>query len=140
MAIHGQQRLERKTKELDKDYSRKLEPAVKSGALIVERDAKGKASYKSGTLKRSIHIEPIEKTKTRVVVSVGTNLEYARIQEFGGVVKAKKGPFLRFKTADGEWHSVRAVIIPAHPYLRPAFDENKRKVVREIGDALKVMK
>jgi HK97 gp10 family phage protein len=126
-------KLEQKTDE----YANKLEAAVTSAALIVENDAKDKAPYKTGTLKRSITHETKEKSHERVVVAVGTNLIYAGILEFGGTIESKSGGYLVFKTDDGEWHSVSSVQIPARPYLRPALDQNKAKIVKEIGDALR---
>jgi len=99
--------------KLEGRVSDKLESATKSGALIVQNDAKIKAPYLTGNLKRSIHIETTEKTDTKVVVMVGTDLEYAAAQEFG--------------TSRG---------VPAHPYLRPALDENDEAVKKEIKDAL----
>lgn len=121
------------------EYRGKLETAVNAGALIVENDAKERAPYLSGTLKRSIDHETVERSATRVAVSVGTDLEYARIHEFGGVIKAKNAPYLKFQTADGAWHSVKSVTMPPHPYLRPALDNNKGKVKLEIAAALKVI-
>lgn len=61
---------------------------------------------------------------------------YARIQELGGVIRATNAPALRFQTEDGEWHMVKAVTIPARPYLRPAADENKDKIIDAVGTIL----
>lgn len=49
---------------------------------------------------------------------------YARIQELGGVIHATNAAALHFQTDDGQWHTVKAVTIPARPYLRPAADDN----------------
>lgn len=61
---------------------------------------------------------------------------YARIQELGGVIRATNAPALRFQTSDGEWHVVKAVTIPARPYLRPAADENKDNIMGAVGAIL----
>lgn len=68
-----------------------------------------------------------------VAYTVGTNLVYAPIQEFGGTIHAKSGGYLVFQTDDGEWHSVRSVNIPARPYMRPGFDESHLAAVAAIG-------
>jgi len=105
--------VERNLKKLDGNLSSGLEKALTAGALIVQNVAKIKAPYKTGNLKRSIHPETIEKTDIKVIVAVGTDVEYAPYQEFG--------------TSRG---------VPAHPYLRPALDENREKVLKEVKAAL----
>jgi len=132
----GAESLMRKLAGKVEEYDGKLEAAVTSAALIVENEARNKAPYKTGTLKRSVDHETVEKSSERVVVAVGTDLEYAAIQEFGGTIESKSG-YLVFQTEDGEWHSVSSVQIPAKPYLRPGLDENKDKVIKEIRDALR---
>ena len=101
-------------------YQNKLETAVTSAAMIVENAAKANAPYLSGTLKRSIDHATVEKNMKVVAVAVGTDVDYARIHEFGG------------KTGRGH-----AVTIKARPYLRPALDENRDKVKNEIAGALR---
>lgn len=116
--------------------SSKLEAATKAGALIVLNAAKAKVRYQSGTLRRSIHMEVDVSTPTRCRVLVGTDLVYAAIHEFGGTI-SPKGRFLVFKGADGKMvFLTRPVTISAQPYMRPAIDENKDEVKREIGEAL----
>jgi HK97 gp10 family phage protein len=59
----------------------------------------------TGTLRRSIHTEQTGKTE----VKIGTNVEYAPYQEYG-----------TYK-------------MTARPYLRPAFDYNKQRVIDKIS-------
>lgn len=47
---------------------------------------------------------------------IGTRLKYAPLHQFGGTIKAKDHPFLRFKVGD-RWASKREVIIPARKML-----------------------
>lgn len=61
---------------------------------------------------------------------------HAAIHEFGGVIKAKNGGYLRFKTKDGFWHTVKEVTIPARPYVRPAFYEKMDEALSEFGRLL----
>lgn len=49
-------------------------------------------------------------------VAVGSNKIYAAIHQFGGTIRAKNAPFLRFRTVAG-WAAVRSVTIPARPFL-----------------------
>ena len=126
-----------------------------SGALLIANKAKTQTpnvhGTATGTLKRSIHVgghvaltpdfgsgqdysDLGEPGAMRAIV--GTNLVYAAIQEYGGTIKAKNAPYLVFKTADGQWHRVKAVTIPARPYLTPAMQTERDNAIKEIGAAL----
>lgn len=58
---------------------------IKSSILDVMTTAKlpGYVPYKTGNLRRSIN-EKMDVGETKIIGYVGTNLDYARIQEFGG--------------------------------------------------------
>ena len=158
-------KFEAKLKELDKDTrSEVIVRALCSGALLIQNQAKENVHAKlnttglaTGTLARSIHIgshtelandfsggedeeySDIGSPKPRgfkASVRIGTNLVYAAIHEFGGVIYAKKAPALVFQTEDDEWHRVDSVTIPPRPYLRPAWDEKIDAAVKEVGVAL----
>lgn len=87
----------------------------------LRNQAAQKAPYLTGNLKRSITMQFVgEKT-----VMVGTNLEYARIHDEGGVIYPKKSNYLRFKIG-GQWVTVKKVTIPKYRgegYLTPAFNQ-----------------
>ena len=94
-----------------------LLPALRAAALVVQNDAKRRAPFKTGTLKKSIHTEP----RGSHAVSVGTDVPYAARIEFGFAGTDSRG---------------RTYNQAAQPYLRPALDENKAEVEREFADAL----
>jgi phage gpG-like protein len=72
----------------------------------------------TGTLAKSItYSQPNDFTST-----IGTNVRYAAIHEFGGTIKPKNGSFLSFKIKD-RWVHVREVHMPARPYLRPSIEK-----------------
>jgi len=103
-------------------FGDKLEAAVLSGCLIVQNDAKRRSPYITGNLRGSRHPETVKKERGYVEAGVGTDVEYARRVEYG------------FNQAD---RLGRVYHQKAQPYLRPALDENKKKVVAEINSALK---
>lgn len=113
--------------------------AVTAGALIVQNAAKEKAPFRSGTLRRSIRTEPAEVSATHAAVVIGTGEVYAAVQEFGAVIVPVRARALRFEDPPKSGHIVFAqrVHVPAHPYLRPAMDENIGNVAIEIGEALR---
>jgi HK97 gp10 family phage protein len=107
-------RLDAASRALD---GRGLLPALRAAALVAQNDAKRRAPFLTGTLRRSLHQED----KGSHVVSVGTDVPYAARQEFGFAGTDSRG---------------RTYHQAARPYLRPALDENKAEMVREFADAL----
>lgn len=89
-----------------------LELAVWAGLRTILNLAIIYVPKKTRTLSRSLHIETIEKRRDYVMAAMGTDVVYGPIQEFGGVVKNAFGKGDDF-----------SVTIPAHPYMRPAWDE-----------------
>lgn len=55
------------------------------------------------------------KREEREVV-VGTNVQYARVHQFGAVIRPKRGKFLRFPAGDG-FAFARQVTVPARPFM-----------------------
>jgi HK97 gp10 family phage protein len=100
-----------------------LEAGTKAGALIVQNAAKDNAPYRSGDLRRSIHMEVTDKSSSSVTVIVGTDKVYAAAQEFGW---PEGYPGLR-----GSYEG--------HPYLRPAFDENADAAREEVARVIEVL-
>lgn len=155
--IRGSQRLYDKWKRMSEvAQGRTLERALTAGALLIQNSAKRRAPWRSGNLRRSIHIgghedmaddyADIEQTVGEVSrpnvgrhsaeVFVGTNVEYARIQEYGGTITPTSSARLHFRLDDGTEVFAKRVTIPAQPYLRPAVDEDGRAAQREAVDAL----
>lgn len=107
-----------------------LERAAVAGALLIHGAAVPKTPYKTGNLRRSLHVGGHagesggladtkgtdvggnEHSRARARVLIGTNVEYA--------------PFVEFGTSR----------MAARPYLRPAFDEQKERAAKEVGAAL----
>jgi HK97 gp10 family phage protein len=81
-----------------------LEQAAMAGGYVVERAAKINAPVDTGNLRNSIIAFVIVRSRTRVEVGVGTNVEYAEVVEVGSMHQQ------------------------AQPYLRPAFDENEERI------------
>jgi len=87
----------------------------------------------SGMLRNSIDYQMVDGETSRVGVQVGPANKYALIHELGGDIFPKRAKALRFKTADGKWHTVKHVRIPSRPYLRPALDENFQQLEKIIA-------
>lgn len=109
-----------------------------AGMLVAQR-AQNLAPIDTGRLKRSITRGKPYNSRRGRAIDVGTNVEYARIQEFGGTTppheitpRVKKA--LAFPGPSGETFVVKSAqhpgsVIPAQPYLRPAISQSRREVV-----------
>ncbi len=98
----------------------------------IETEAKQQATRgRPGLIKRSGKLEGAirgqlfggEEFGDSAIISVGVSLAevpYARIQELGGVIRAKRSRFLVIPVGNGEFRRVKQVTIPARPYLEPA--------------------
>lgn len=97
-----------------------MRTALGSAANIVKNAAKIKTPWVSGNLRRSIHYRTFDLARG-VEAIVGTDVEYARRIEYGFAGRDSRG---------------RLYNQPAKPYLRPALEENRERVIREINEAL----
>jgi HK97 gp10 family phage protein len=96
--------------------------ALMAGALVVQNDAKRRAPVKTGNLRRSIHIVILLARGSRAAVAVGTDAAYGRRIEFGFTDRDSLG---------------REYNQPPRPYLRPALDNNRDEIRREVRAALR---
>ena len=80
-------------------------------AWPAKRDGNPRNLLKSTTLAHSFHLAVGDRTAT-----VSTPVIYARIHQYGGVIKAKNGKALRFQIG-GKWITVAQVTIPARPFF-----------------------
>jgi len=134
--VQGLDQLLRKLNEMGKAAaSSAIGDALTAGAQLIVNDAKERAPVLTGTLRRYLHSSKPTRKSGQWEVQVGTNLRYAAIHEYGGIIKAKNKPFLVFKIG-GKLIFTKSVQIPARPYLRPAFDSQKDAAITEVGEAL----
>lgn len=115
--------------------TQKLNDTMGQVCALVERDAKQKAPKRSGALRRSIDSK-VEINNNSIQGVVFTPLEYAPYVEFGTGLFAEGGgrkdvPW-HYKDDKGEWHSTSGQ--NPQPYLRPALDENREKILRMIKE------
>lgn len=110
--VKGLNELKINMEKYDAKIRQKLDDIIQSAALNILSDAKRHAPVDTGRLRNSIHYE-----KTgEAAAEVGTNVEYAIVQEFGSSK------------------------MRAHPFMRPAADENAPKLVADIKSTLKDVK
>lgn len=70
-------------------------------------------------------------------VTVGSDLVYAPIQEYGGRIVAKNATNLRF-VIDNRVVFVRSVNIPARPYVLPTFEQDTPAAAQAFDEAISI--
>lgn len=114
--------------------------AVEAGSLKLAEEAKMRAPFKTGTLRRSIQTEKADRGQLKArVVGPLASVPYAAMIEYGGVITPKKARMLAWRKPNGEWAFARKVVRRAQPYMRPAFDESQRKVQLEMVKAFRTV-
>lgn len=104
-----------------------LRVATRAAALPIFNQAKktvpegGNTPYKTGTLRRSIHMETVETSPDRCTVQVGTDVPYARRLEYG---------FFDIDSLGRMYNQI------PQPYMRPALDENTEVAKEEFRAAV----
>lgn len=89
----------------------------------------GAVNSRSGTLRRSIKKSIITESGDILEGSVGSDVIYAPIHEFGAVITAKAGKYLVFegRWGDGSYVFKKSVTIPKRPFLQRALDMTIRQ-------------
>lgn len=148
--ISGVDEFRQKLASLGADVQKELSKAAKGAMeLTVEAAAKKKIeqnkSNDNGTLRASITTEIVDEETVRT----GSPLEYAKYVEFGTGIYAEGGdgrktPWL-WKVESRKWAANFGIERGStilwhgshpHPFLRPAFDENKDKIHEEMVSRL----
>lgn len=114
---------------MPREWKRGLAHGMSKVAKFLEDKAKGNFNkpntprVRTGALRRSI-----ASGSDGLSAWIASNLKYARIQEMGGVITARRKPYLTFKVGNS-WVSKKSVTIPARPYLQTAIKNNIDRVV-----------
>ena len=111
----------------------RVQDALGTACALVERTAKMKAPKDEGDLARSIS----SKVKENQGI-VFSPLEYAPYVEYGTGLFAEEGgrknvPWY-YKDDEGDWHRTSGQ--RPQPYMRPALNENRERIVNMIKEAL----
>lgn len=64
-----------------------------------------------------------------------SELSYAGIQEYGGLIQAQRANYLRFQV-EGRWVLARRVLVPARPYLTPGAEAAAQALEGHLARAL----
>ena len=123
----------------DFDDVHAMTSAMQDACNIVESAAKDKAPRKTGALRRSIKSK-VELTGNSIEGIVYSPLEYAPYQEYGTGLFAENGNGRKTGWAYEDEKTGETIFTRGnrpHPFLRPAVNENKNKIINIIKGALK---
>ena len=114
-----------------------LEAAMGKACALVERSAKQNAPKGNGDLRRFTKSK-IEKDNEDIKGIVYNTLEYAPYVEYGtGLFAEEQGrkdvPW-SYQDEKGEWHTTSGM--KPQPFLRPALNENRQRIIRLIMEGL----
>lgn len=90
---------------------------------------------RSNVLRSSINSK-VQQYKNSVVGTVGTNVKYAAIHEYGGVINAKNAPYLKFKIGN-KWISKKSITMPERSFLRSALKDMTPEIQEAIMTTLR---
>lgn len=106
--------LSRDLQKIGENVKKNEAAVVKLAANEYKNDVQPRLPYKTGTLRRSVHVE-VQQEGTDMVALVGTDVVYALRQEYGFAGKDSLG---------------RVYNQPPRPVWRPVFDHNRAKYER----------
>lgn len=115
----------------------KVKQALGKACAVVERAAKEKAPKDTGELRRSI-TSRIDASSGKLEGVIFTPLEYAPYVEYGTGLFAESGgrkdvPW-NYQDDKGEWHRTSGQ--HPQPFMRPALNENREKILRILKEGL----
>ena len=131
----GGKELDRKLKALPRKVAKKiLRQALRAGAKIILAQAKANAPVATGQLKKSLKVRAMKRTRKGTVGF--------KVQTKAGDFKGDEfyGSFLEYGFRRGKRPGKGAEytreIVPAQPFMRPAFDSKKDEAVAVISKEL----
>ena len=115
------------------DINKYVIVGLRKGMLYVRDKVKegfgksGRPKVRTGALKNSISSDAKQESSNVFVGTLRSGTPYGAIHEYGGIIKPKNGPYLKFQIK-GKWKTVRQVVMPARPYLRPELELGVPKI------------
>jgi phage gpG-like protein len=130
---------------LPRHFNKAVLRGLKLGMKVVEGKAKRsfgearKPGIGTGRLRASIQ-SSARREGAGFAGRIGSDLVYASIHEFGGVIRPRASEYMTFQTAEG-WRRVKQVVMPRRPYIQPAIieslDDITKLIYKEVRRATK---
>lgn len=128
-SVTGLKELQKALAELPQGIARNvLRGAVNAGATVIKAEAKVRAPALTGILKRSLYQKQIREKSNLLLQTFFVGVRQGRSSK-----KTKKGVLDAFYARFVEFGTSK---MPAHPFMRPAFEAKKEAAVQAIKDYL----
>ena len=128
--VDGLSELGKRMKGLSEDVNKKIARAsTGAGASVIKKAATAKVPRDTGNLAKNViakRIPPGETALTSEHIVTVRQGKLTEKQKGSGLQDAFYGRFVEFGTVN----------MPAQPFLRPAFDENKERAIQAIKDRI----
>ena len=121
--IKGEKELRAKLKKLNIDSKKAIGKALMKSADIVVEEAKIRAPFKTGALKKAIARDEPEVTKGGFNINIG--------------IKIGRLPFTKKDAFYARFQELGTSKMSAHPYLRPALDSKKNSVIAKFMEIIR---
>lgn len=137
--IEGAEELIAKLNKMNAEVPSTLatEAAKAGGQTLVDyagQNVMSNFTQRSGDLFDSLKVVV---TRAGYVRAGSYRLVYNKIHEYGGVITPKRAHTLSWVGEDGVMRFAKMVVIPARPYIRPAFDEHKSDIIESMSTVIK---
>lgn len=134
MKVMGAGRLAASFNKAGKSTPDRMQKAVTRAGYLVQRAAKknltggNPLNVQTNRLRGSVQVKPKGSGK-RAEATVGTIVKYGALHEFGATITSTWG----------RGHTPRQITIPARPWLNPALESNRKKIVKIIDKEVQNM-
>ena len=133
--LQGMDKLYKKFQSLDKTAKQDVKNEFNASALKIEQSAKRVVVVDNGFLRNSIYLKEMG-TNDKFVFTVGAKAKYAPYVEFGtgGLVSVPAGYDQLALMFKGK--GIRKINLRARPFLIPAFEQEKPKLIERLKKLL----
>lgn len=129
--IEGLSELGARMKTLTSDVNNRIaRAATAAGAVVIRNAAQQKVPVDSGNLKKNIIVKRLPKGESPLTSEHIVTVRKGKLtskQKSSGLKDAYYGSFVEYGTAK----------MPAQPFMRPAYDQNKEKAAEAIKDRIR---
>ena len=129
--IEGLSELGARMKTLTSDVNNRIaRAATAAGAVVIRNAAQQKVPVDSGNLKKNIIVKRLPKGEAPLTSEHIVTVRKGKLtskQKGSGLKDAYYGSFVEYGTAK----------MPAQPFMRPAYDQNKEKAAEAIKDRIR---
>lgn len=139
MKVTGVKELQKVFAKLNGELVKGMAASLIAGSFVISNAAKTDAPYLSGNLRRSIHTEAAgggNVTKPQAVDGAPQMVQGGAVARVAAMMREGLGTAGLLIGTDVIYAAAQE-FLHDHPYLRPALDNNRREVVREVGRGMK---